>query len=78
MANSNADCPSEAQVHQRLSEGPVIGALEDGDLVFGIQETVAEAPEDAPDADHAVRGQLGGVQRAHARGAEHLDARVVG
>ena len=44
------------------------------DLVVVLELAVAIRLEDAADAAHAERMQLGGAQRAHAGAAEHVDA----
>ena len=53
------------------------GGVGDRDLVVPGQHAVAEPLEDLPDAHHPKGVQFGGTQGAHARRAQHVDARVI-
>ena len=66
-----------ADVDHGLGQREVAGLgrpVDHRDLVVVLELAVAIRLEDAADAAHAERMQLGGAQRAHAGAAEHVDA----
>lgn len=50
------------QIHEGFGQRATVVGVEHGDFVVRVQGAAAEVLEDAPDADHAVRGELGGPQ----------------